>query len=523
MKTETRAVLRAILTITLSVLGEGRLPAQSSANRLCSTPVADGLVSIGGGNTLGNASDFEGSFPKQYAGIVRCFGLPEPAQQPAPESLAAEQAREEYAYTIGVQAYIYGYPLVEMYRIRFKAVFDPENKNRVPLNQFRHMRALLDHTATTVVAPNNDTLYSSAWLDLAQEPLVLDVPDTGGRYYVMQFMDFYTNNFAYVGKRSTGTAPGSYAIVGPGWQGTLPDGLQRVSAPTNAVWLLGRTLVDSKDDLTAAHAVQDQYLLTPLSRWGKSDQPKPHSELSNFPPYDLSEPLKFFELLSVALHENPPPTRDGVLMNLFGQVGVGPGKTFRVDDLDAATARGLRKAIDSGRRLISALPSGRPVRNGWLAFSPHTGKFGDDYRYRAYVAMSAIAANDPAEAFNFSARQDDQGRPLHGDRKYLVRFEKGQVPPVDAFWSLTLYRLPGVFFVENALGRYALGDRSRQLRYEPDGALEIYVQHDSPGKDKESNWLPAAQGDFSLALRCYLPRKAIVDGAWMPPTVKAVE
>ena len=449
--------------------------------------------------------------------------LPVLAQQPTPEPLTPEQAREEYAYTIGVQAYVYGYPLVEMYRIRFKAVFDPESKPRIPLNHFKHARELLDHTATTVVAPNNDTLYSSAWLDLAKEPLVLDVPDTKGRYYVMQFMDFYTNNFAYVGKRTTGTAPGRFAIVGPGWKGTLPGGLKRIQAPTNAVWLLGRTLVDSKDDLPAAHAVQDQYLLTPLSRWGKQDEPKLRIDTSDLPPYDLSEPLKFFELLNVALRENPPPAREEALMSLFGQVGVGPGKTFTIADLDPATARGLRKAIDTGRRLISALPSGRPVRNGWLAFSPHTGKFGDDYRYRAYVAMFAIAANDPIEAYNFSARQDDRDQRLNGDRKYLVRFEKGQVPPVDAFWSLTMYRLPGVFFVENALGRYSLGDRSRQLRHEADGSLEIYVQHDSPGKDKESSWLPAPKGDFALSLRCYLPRKAILDGTWKPPTVKPVE
>ena len=196
---------------------------------------------------------------------------------------------------------------------------------------------------------------------------------------------------------------------------------------------------------------------------------------------------------------------------------------FQFADLDPATARGLRKAIDMGRRLISSLPSGRPVENGWLAFSPHTGKFGDDYRYRAYVAMFAIAANDPNEAFNFSARQDDRDQRLSGDRRYTVRFEKGQLPPVDAFWSLTLYRLPGVFFVENALGRYALGDRSRQLRYGEDGSLEIYVQLDSPGKDKESNWLPAAKGDFSLSLRCYLPRKAILDGTWKQPTEKPTE
>ncbi len=456
-----------------------------------------------------------------FAVLLTSATLPTLAEDKLPEPLPPELAREEYAYTIGVQAYIYGYPLVEMYRVRYKAVFDPDKKNRTPLNHFQHKRNLSDHTATTVVAPNNDTLYSSARLDLANEPVVLEVPDTGGRYYVMQFMDFYTNNFAYVGKRTTGTQSGSYAVTGPSWKGTLPEGLKQIQAPTNAVWLLGRTLVDGNDDLPAVHAIQDQYRLTPLSSWGKNNQAQPRLERPDLPAYDLSEPLRFFEFLNVALRENPTPAREESLMNLFGQIGVGPGKIFKVAKLDPPTARGLRKAIDMGPRLIASLPSGRPVANGWLAFSPHTGKFGDDYRYRAYVAQFALAANDPSEAHNFTTHLDDRDRPLNGRRKYVVRFEKGQLPPVDAFWSLTMYRLPGVFLVENPIARYSLGDRSKHLRYGKDGSLELYLQHDSPGKDKESNWLPAPQEDFVLALRCYLPRTAITDGTWKPPAVKS--
>jgi hypothetical protein len=437
------------------------------------------------------------------------------------EKLTSEQALEEYAYTIGVQAYLYGYPSVELYRVRYNAVFNPANKNRTPLNRFRHRRELLGPAAVTVVAPNNDTLYSSAWLDLSQEPIVLDVPDTAGRYYVMQFMDFHTNNFAYVGKRTTGTAAGTYAVAGPHWNGTLPPGVQRIDSPTNDVWLLGRTLVDGEDDLPAVHALQDRYRLTPLGAWlGRKSADAP-AAIAPLPAYDVSEPLKFFEFLNLTLHRNPPPAREAALTSLFGRIGVGPDKTFRIDALDPPFARGLRRAVETGGRLIDALPSGRPEANGWLAFCPHTGTFGDDYRYRAYIAKHALAANNPEEAYNFSTLRDDRQQLLHGSRNYVLRFEKDGLPPVDAFWSITMYHHPGVFLVENPIRRYALGNRS-QLRYGADRSLEIYIQHGSPGADQESNWLPAPDGAFELVLRCYLPHKTLAAGIWLPPAVRTI-
>jgi hypothetical protein len=443
------------------------------------------------------------------------------AQEKPPKLLTPEQGREEYAYTIGVQAYIYGYPLVEMYRVRYARVFDPVNKNPAQLNQFFHLRNLIDHTARTVVGPNNDTLYSSAWLDLAKEPIVLDIPDTKGRYYVMHFMDFYTNQFAYVGKRATGTKPGSFAITGPGWKGTLPEGVKRIESPTNAVWILGRTLVDGKDDLPAVHALQDQYILSPLSSWGKKEKPKPPAPPA-LPAYDLAEPLKFFELLNVALRENPPPAREAALMSLFGQIGLGPEKMFKVSELDPPTAKGLRRAIEQGQQIVASTKlRGKPI-NGWAPPQAHHGKFGGDYLYRASVAKFALAALTPDEAYNFIFGLEDS-QPLNGTRKHMLRFEKGQMPPVDAFWSVTMYEAPDGFLVDNPIQRYSIGDRTKGLRYGEDGSLELYLQHESPGKDKESNWLPAPKGNFALALRCYLPRKAITDGTWKPPPVREVK
>jgi hypothetical protein len=432
-----------------------------------------------------------------------------------------EQLREELAYAVGLQAYVYGFPVVEMYRVRYRHVSDPNNPERTPLNRLRHARRLRDHTATAVVSPNNDTLYSSAWLDLAREPVVLSLPDAGGRYFSFQLIDAYTNNFAHLGKRSSGTDQGDFAVVGPGWKGTLPEGLRRIDAPTNVVWLLGRTLADGEDDLPAVHALQDRYALVPLSAWGKKEPPPPAGEV--LPPADPSDPLGFFAVLNVALRENPPPAREAALVGLLARIGVGTDQVFAAGRLDPATARGLRRAVETGRRLVAAdLDAAAPV-NGWRYPPREVGRFGHDYLGRATVAAGLLAALSAEEAVYPTAFTDGEGRPLHGSHRYIFRLEKGQAPPVDAFWSLTLYRLPERLFAANPLKRYAVGDRTRGLKYGADGSLEIAIQHDPPGKDREANWLPAPEGPFCLTLRGFLPRKEMRDGTWRAPPVMRVE
>ncbi len=437
----------------------------------------------------------------------------EPAKAPS-----AERLREELAYTVGVQAYIYGYPVVEMYRARFLHVYSPKNKERTPLNRFHHRRRLLDASFSGVVSPNNDTLYSSAWLDLSAGPVLLSVPDTKGRYYCFQMLDFYTNSFAHVGKRTTGTKAGTFAIVGPGWKGAPPPGARRVDAPTNAVWLLGRTLVDGKDDLPAVHALQDRYTLTPLGPQGNK------TGSSAAPAYDPSEPLPFFEFLNAALHENPPPAREAALMRLFARVGVGPDRAFRVDKLDRATATGLRRAVETGRRILAVGLDGFGVSvNGWHYPPAEVGNFGDNHLLRGTVAMKLLAALPPEEAVYPTAETDGKGQQLNGKYRYVLRMEKGQLPPVEAFWSLTLYRLPERLFAANAMDRYAIGDRTKGLTYGADGSLEIYIQHGSPGKDREANWLAAPAGEFCLTLRAFLPRQGMRTGVWRAPPVQRVE
>lgn len=439
------------------------------------------------------------------------------AQDNSAKPLTAEQAREEHAYTVGVQAYVYGFPVVEMFRVRHARVFDPANKNRVPLNQFAHRRQLLDHTYKLVVSPNNDTLYSSAWLDLSSEPIVLHVPDSKGRYVSFQLMDFYTNNFAHVRADTVGKE-GKAGIVGPGWRGTLPAGVARIDAPTNAVLVIARTLVDGKEDLPSVHALQDQYRLTTLSgRPARSSRPEPL-------PYDLSDPLNFFVMLNAGLRENPPPAREAALMSLFGKIGVGPDRTFHIEKLDPTTARGLRRAIEAGKQIIAtADPGGLTLPGGWLLPPKEIGNYGDNYLLRAHVAMKGLGALSPEEAVYLVTTVDDQTRPLDGRYRYVLRLGKGDAPPVKAFWSLTMVRLPERLFVENPLGRYAIGDRTRGLQQGADGSVEIYLQHESPGKEKETNWLPAPKGLFDLTWRAYLPKGSYHDGAWRPPAVKRVE
>jgi hypothetical protein len=450
---------------------------------------------------------------------LRAFGQAQPATP-----LTAEQLREEEAYTIGLQAYIYGFPLVEMYRLRYDSAFNPASSSRVPINQFRHRRALIDHTYTAVVSPNSDTIYSSAFLDLAPQPLILHVPDSKARYYGFQFLDFYTKHFASVGTCTGINKAGNFMITGPGWKGAAPNGVERIDAPTNAVLLIGRILVEQKEDLPAVHQFQDGCKLTPLSAWDQAGQKAAANSALNPPAYHRSPPLSFFEFMSIALRENPPPAREAVLLSQFARIGVGTDKSFQAEKLDPASARGLQRAMDIGKQMIARPPIDKGTQvNGWYFPPKGVGVFGDDYLLRAEVALKWLFALRPEEALYIIGAQDDRGMQLAGNHRYVLHFYKGQLPPVDAFWSITMYRLPERLLVANPIHRYSIGDRSKDLKYQPDGSLELYIQHDSPESDKLSNWLPAPAGDFNLILRAFMPRQELRDGTWKITAVKRLE
>jgi hypothetical protein len=211
-------------------------------------------------------------------------------------------------------------------------------------------------------------------------------------------------------------------------------------------------------------------------------------------------------------------------MGLFGQIGVGPDRTFKADALDPATRKGLLRAVAAGRQIIAPTPPpGTTLAGGWRLPRRDIGHYGDDYLFRAVIAARALAALSADEAVYLTTSTDAEGKPLNGAHRYVLHFDKGQEPPAEAFWSLTMYRLPERLFVANPLLRYAVGDRSAGLRRGADGSLDIYLQHDWPGEEREANWLPAPRGDFQLALRLYVPKKGLYDGTWQPPAVKRVE
>jgi len=439
----------------------------------------------------------------------------------AAQDLGAD-ARQIEAFTIGVQAYIYGYPLVEMYRTRDAMALTPENPNYAPINQFGHMRQLLGPEFTDIVTPNNDTLYSTAWLELGPEPIILHVPPTDGRYHVFQLLDFHTNVIDNIGSRTRGTHGGDYAIVGPDWGGTLPEGIEEIRSPTNSVWVIGRTLIRGKDDEPAVHALQDQYTLTPLSQWGKTAASEAVAAFETPPPYDVSSPLEFFAILNHCLHHNPPPFEESALMGLFERIGVGPTAGFRIEELDSATAAGLTQAIAVGRQIVAS-ETGRmgTIVNGWNVLPGQAGRYGNDYLLRAAVAMKGLGANVPEEAMYPILDVDDRGEQLNGRHRYVLHFDQG-LPPVDAFWSVTMYRQPERLLAANPIDRYSIGDRTEGLKVGEDGTLRILIQHEPP-EAGQSNWLPAPQGDFYLVLRAYNPKQEMLNGTWKPPAVKRVE
>lgn len=426
------------------------------------------------------------------------------------------------------EAYIYGYPLVLMDLTRQVMTNVPQaSENAAPVNRLGNKRKFPEPADTAVVSPNADTLYSFAFLDLSHEPVVLSLPETGKRYYLMQMLDAWTNVFASPGTRTTGSSKCDFAIVGPSSKGALPDELKVIKSPTSMVWIIGRTQTNGKEDYTAVHAIQDQYKLTPLSAFGK-----PYTPPANVPvdtKIDMKTPPveqvgkmdanTFFSRLNALMKDNPSAAADAEALKRFSALGIGPGKSFDLKTLDPGVAKSLQEGVRSGLARITTeakKPHGKMI-NGW-EFMSNVGSYGTDYLWRAVVALVGLGANLPGDAIYPRAIKDAGGAPLTGANDYVIRFAKGQLPPVRAFWSITLYN-SRQFFVPNPINRYAIGDRDR-LRFDDDGSLPIYIQNQSPGKDKESNWLPAPKENFSLFMRLYWPKKEVLEGTWKPPAIE---
>jgi hypothetical protein len=453
----------------------------------------------------------------------------------AQETKGAERAlpepeRETAAFNLGTEAYIYGYPLVIMETVRrvMTNVAAPEGFHAPP-GQFGHMRQYPDASFRGVPNPNLDTLYSFAWVDLTREPYVLSLPNEHGRYYLMEILDAWTNVFAAPGTRTSGTAARKYVITGPGWRGCLPRGVTELKSPTNMVWIIGHTYCNGTlKDYKIVHALQDRYKLVPLSAFGKPYTP-PQGTVN--PKIDMKTPgwetvrrmdaSRYFTTMAKAMQANPPAAPDAPMVAKLAQIGLIPGYDFDLSKLDPAGARGLERAPKAAQEKIQAHGKNAGVQvNGWQ-FTVKTGAYGTDYLQRAYITAVALGANLPRDEVDIRAHRDGGGKPLDGARRYVLHFAKGKTPPVHGFWTLTLYNAEH-YFVANPLNRYELSSRSK-FRYNRDGSLDLYIQKDSPGKGKESNWLPAPSGKFELMLRLYWPKDGPLKGAWTPPAVQRMD
>jgi hypothetical protein len=390
---------------------------------------------------------------------------------------------------------------------------------RFPENALISIAALTNPTVRTVVLPNHDTTYTVGRIQLSGGPRVLDVPDTGGRYYVIQLLDAYSNTFAYVGRRTTGTRPGTYVIVPPGYKGSLPAGVKRIQSPTNLVWVLGRTLVQDQADMPAVAALMGGYKITALDAWtaGQRQDPLVLGAFPTVAPVVIPKGPAYFAKLGEILASDPAPKRDACALKVFARAGIGPGKA----PTDAPL---LNRAIKLGKRVVAraelrADHFGTKRNNGWLLPGAYIGAYGRNYLGRAVIATSALGANTPPETVYPLAVDDVKGRPLSGRHGYTIRFKRGQLPPANAFWSVTIYGKDR-YLVANPIDRYAIGDRTKGLRRGSDGSLTIYVQHARPKGAKAANWLPAPSGSFRLAMRIYEPRRSVLSGRWHPPPLQ---
>jgi hypothetical protein len=433
------------------------------------------------------------------------------------------------AHEVGIEAYIYLYPLVTMdvSRRQMTNIEAGQLPGRGPMNTFVHVREFPTAEFKIVVRPNFDTLYSAAFLDLTDGPMIVSTaPDPDARYYELPMYDMWTDAFAVPGVRTTGSGAGAWAVVPPGWNGTLPDGVDRIDAPTPIVWVIGRTQTNGPADYDTVHKIQDAYRLTPLANWGGS-APEVHATIDpsvdmKTPPLDIVNGMsadQFFTYALGLLATHPPHLTDWPMIARMRRIGLVAGAT--ATDLDAATRAALQGVpADALKTISDAMPRIAKVVQGWQMNTDTMGVYGNFYLKRALVAMIGLGANSPEDAVYPLLVHDADGNALNGDNDYLLHFEQSELPPVDAFWSVTMYDGAG-FQAPNPLDRFAIGDRDA-LQYNTDGSLDLYLQNASPGAGKESNWLPAPRGPLGVTMRLYAPKPVVLQGLWAPPAVRKV-
>ncbi|MEE9103637.1 DUF1254 domain-containing protein [Pseudomonas nitroreducens] len=438
---------------------------------------------------------------------------------------------------IAKDAYVYGYSLIttEVTRVQMSNVGKVSNTH-APMGQFANVKRYPPADYRGVSAPNADTLYSIAWVDLS-EPQVFSHPDMGKRFYLLPMYNLWMDIFDSPGARTTGGAAANYLLTGPGWEGKVPEGMTQVRSATRKMLILGRTYADGTDkDYKAVNALQAKLKVTPLSAWGKPYTPKAPAVDPN-PGFSMTDKPQevilamgtegyFNKLADLMCKDAPPAAADAPMLARMAKLGIEPCKPFKLTNLDPALQAKLADLPQVALKEIGANQStlGRQV-NGWT-FTSGLGVYGTDYMKRAVVAAFGWPANLEKDAVYPYTLVDSTGQKLEGQNKYTLTFAKGQTPPANGFWSITMYQIDkGWWFVPNPLNKFTVSPRNN-LHFNADGSLTLYFQHESPGKDKEANWLPAPKGEFIPMMRMYWPKESglsILDGTWTPPEIHKVE
>lgn len=445
--------------------------------------------------------------------------------------LGCGKIEEELSYIRGMESYIYGYPLVMMDVTR-KVMTATSAPNKLgsaaPINQLANAPRYANPSSKNVVRISLNSLWTTAWLDLDKEPIILSVPDTQGRYYVFSIMSMWTNVFGSIGKRTTGTQPGHFLIAGPHWQGVVPSDIkQTFKSPTRYAWLLGQTQVNGPSDFAAVNAIQAQYKLTPLSAWGKPYTPPASVPVD--PTVNTQEPPveqvakmdagTFFNELALLMKDNPPAPEDWRAIKKLKSLGIEPGKPFDINKIDPTIAKALARAV---KQIMIKLVEGitrEQKTNAWIQ-PPNLGRFGTDYTTRAVIALVGLGANLQEDTIYPTTYVDGDGHLLNSANQYVMHYDKGKLPPTNATWSISQYK--GNFYYPNTINRYAITPWM-PLKFNADGSLDIYLQAESPGKDKEANWLPTPPGEFNITIRNYWPKQEALDGTYENPRIVKIK
>ena len=449
------------------------------------------------------------------------------AQAQAAPGGAETPITEQEAHAIGVAAYLYFYPLITMDVTRKQSTNIEPGKEiaKGPMNMFVSLPSYPPADMKLVARPNFDTLYSLAWLDLTKQPMIVSVPDTNGRYYLLPLLDMWTDVFASPGWRTTGTQAGNFLITQLGWNGDTPSGMTRIDAPTPYVWIIGRTKTDGPQDYDAVHKIQAGYKITPLSQnyLPPTVTIDPSVDMRTPPKVqvDTMPADKYFAYAAELLKVIPPHITDQPIIAQLKKIGFEPGKSFELDKANPAIRKALESAPEEAQQLMAwKVPTLARVANGWSMNTDTMGVYGNYYLKRAIVAELGLGANLPEDAIYPLNLADESGKSLDGANKYALHFDKGDTPPADAFWSVTLYDAEG-YPVPNPFNRFAVSSWM-PFKYNADGSLDLYFQNENPGADKEANWLPAPKGAFNLTMRLYAPRSEAPTGKWNPPPVTRV-